>query len=194
MRYASVRTSSYSFKKLHAVWFEPSGPLLEKSTQSERVLAYLKNKGFKEPVYMITGVKIAEGASAITTSTDGKSHRFSLGANMTSIGFPLSFGPMAKRENQKIQNEAFEDSSPFVFAFRLKEIRLKERGPDIIAQDKTEGALYEAGMKKNKISVCSQRDEFSTEMLEEFDLEAHQAIDEDDDGECFAITASESLG
>ncbi|GFG01380.1 hypothetical protein IFM53868_10997 [Aspergillus udagawae] len=195
MKVGKVKTKFYSFKKLQTKWFAPSEPLLDKATQSDRVQEYLKMFQFEKPVYMVTGVKIAKGANVIIVNQHGRGFRAALGIDMTPSGVPITLGPKAEGEDQKMQHTTFKDSSPIAFAFRLKEIRFVPQitaREQITARDLTEGALFAANAKKENTRVRSLKDEFTEDMLEDLGLEAHKATDEgDDESECFTILPRE---
>jgi hypothetical protein len=53
----------YTFKKIDTEFFQPDKQYIKKSLKADEVGTFMKEEKYKTPVYMITGMKIARGAT-----------------------------------------------------------------------------------------------------------------------------------
>ncbi|RMJ17430.1 hypothetical protein CDV36_002888 [Fusarium kuroshium] len=141
--------SSAKFKKLQTLSFEPTHEYMTKSLSTPMVQQYLARYHMRKRVFMVTGVKIAFGAKVRDDESHLSGGNISLGLDADAAGLPLSVGPRADASRRTSQTISFKQSSPFVFAYRLREIRYRKGIP---TKNKTyrDGALYELGGNKQE--------------------------------------------
>ncbi|RSL92443.1 hypothetical protein CEP52_013803 [Fusarium oligoseptatum] len=121
--------SSAKFKKLQTLSFEPTHEYMTKSLSTPMVQQYLARYHMRKRVFMVTGVKIAFGARVRDDESHLSGGNVSLGLNADAAGLPLSVGPRADVSRGTSQTISFKQSSPFVFAYRLREIRYRKGIP-----------------------------------------------------------------
>ena len=118
----------YKCKRLETQYFQPEDAYIHQSLQNPRAKSYVENSGFKNPVYMITGLKIARGVTTETSEGKGRGVYGKVGVDGTPVGIPVSGGPKAKWSSKTVENVSFTGSSDFVFSFQLIRIRSKKGG------------------------------------------------------------------
>ncbi|KAF1353426.1 hypothetical protein BDV97DRAFT_367033 [Delphinella strobiligena] len=184
----SSRTDAYEFKKLTTTYFVPTKQYIEKSISDPAVKNWmLFNRG--APLYMITGVKVASGATFMTELAKERGFRFQLGIDATPLGVPLTAGPNFDIWNSSKESESSETESDFVFAFRVREILYKQKG-GIDSKDYVKGAMYglegkpvgEAGVQRHPaFEVDGLADEDPAQDEFRFGFRTVEAYDDDDD-------------
>lgn len=184
MQFNKATCTMYDLSHMHTEWFNPTEDLLDKAVNSERVAKYLRLTAFKNPVYMVTGVKTVLGASVSTFNTKGRGVKILLGIDASPAGLPLSIGPQFQGNFMHQHAAGFGDSSAIVFAYRLKEIRCE--GGRVKAEDKQGGDLYDAGKGKG-ISINEKRDEYSENAIERMEKVKYEVFDEEDGNDCVAL-------
>ncbi|SMR52952.1 unnamed protein product [Zymoseptoria tritici ST99CH_1E4] len=109
--------------------FQPSLDYVTRSVAGLDVAAFLEQTRYKAPVYMITGLKIARGASMRSSSS--RSINASGGVDLPMEGARV--GPSGKLTHRRAEHGSFEDSSDFVLAFRIQRVRfrVKDGVPEI---------------------------------------------------------------
>ncbi|KAE8381319.1 hypothetical protein BDV26DRAFT_96393 [Aspergillus bertholletiae] len=75
-----------------------------------------------ERLYIVTGVRIASGASMVTTEYKTVNAGAGAGINMSSHGIPASIGGAANIKGNKRSEVSVKHISDFVFAYRLSRI------------------------------------------------------------------------
>jgi hypothetical protein len=107
----------------------PSEDHIQRCIESQTALRYLEKSRFRNPVYIITGVKVVFGA----TAKSGK--RFGIGAGMgvkingaihKSDVVPIGGGAETEFDREHRDLLSWEDSSDFVFAFRAIKVWSRE--------------------------------------------------------------------
>lgn len=111
-----------TIEELETSYFNPSPEYVERVVALPEVQQYVTTSDFKVPVYMVTGMKIARGASIKT----GTEHSFQGTAAVEVPGDAIRLGPEARFARSKTAQECFADSSDFVLAFRVQRIRFKK--------------------------------------------------------------------
>ncbi|PON25029.1 hypothetical protein TGAM01_v206110 [Trichoderma gamsii] len=127
----------YAFQQMHTEWFLPSDKLVEKAVRSKKAASYYRRTGYESPLYMITGLKIVEGASVTTVKNKGRGFMASLGVD---VG-PVSVGPQTNHNSQNSELQTFSNSTPIVFAFQLMEVRCDANG-SVATKEYNNGALF----------------------------------------------------
>lgn len=167
----------WTCQTLKTCWFTPTMEYITQSVKEPEVKDYLvKNKVWlkRAKVYMITGVKIAYGASSTMRRATEHGINLHVGVDGTSFGIPTSMGPNVSLERKDNETVAFDEADPFVFAIRLREITLTSSG-EIKHRSHTDGALLS---EDNNVEAD---DESKIEIVVE------GLADEDADGEEFGL-------
>lgn len=96
---------------------------------SPEVDEYLTASRWRKPVYMVTGVKIARGASVTRLKTHSSSVGVQAGLSTDPSWVPCNVGLESEMSKHDSQSLSFEKSSDFVFAFRLRKITYDKKKP-----------------------------------------------------------------
>lgn len=178
----SSQTDAYEFKKLTTTYFMPTKQYIEKSISDPAVKNWmLYNRG--APLYMITGVKVARGATFMSNLAKERGFRFQLGIDASPLGVPLTAGPNFDISNSSLESESSETESDFVFAFRVREILYKQKG-GIGSRDYVKGAMYGLEGKPVGGAGAETRPAFEVDGL------ADEDPAEDDFGFSFSATSA----
>lgn len=137
------RDDIYKFRQLETKFFEPNAAYIENSLKAEGVVAYISATRFKKPVYMVTGVKVARGASVTSKTLNGYEAMLKAGIDGTTLtGVPISGGPKVETNSTKEQEVKFDNGSDYVFAYRVVKIQLSKDGNVKGHKDYVKGALF----------------------------------------------------
>jgi hypothetical protein len=137
------REQLYKFRRLETKCFEPDVAYIEESLKGEGVKAYISATRYKKPIYMITGVKIARGASATGKTAKGYEGMLKVGLDATMLtGVPVSAGPKIETSRSKERVVKFDNSSDYVFAYRVVKIQLRKGGDIKGHEDFVKEALF----------------------------------------------------
>lgn len=118
----------------------------------------------------MTGIKAVTGATVKTSDAAGKKSRMGVDADGTLLGgMPVSLGPEAAIERHDGQSIAFDDSSEFVFAFRVQKIKISRKG-DVTHEDYIKGTMLDAHKAPRKLDNMDAS--FDISELESLDVEA----------------------
>jgi hypothetical protein len=122
------KTSDIFCKQLATLEFKPSKEFIKNAVNDEEVRDFLLETDFRQGIYMIVGIKIAIGASSVLRMANVLNLKIKVGVDGTSFGIPGSAGPEFNIGRKGLDEEAFEDADPFVFAFRVRRIKVKNNG------------------------------------------------------------------
>lgn len=112
--------------KLETQFFEPTIEYANTVVKIPAVKHFLdKNMFTGRSVYVITGIKVARGASITKIRRNGLAIDASAGI---STGAQTSIGPSVSVEKMSMETESFGDSSDFVYAYRLRKISVNRQG------------------------------------------------------------------
>ena len=127
-------------KSLQTVHFDPTPEYILRSFhRSPDVLKYINDTNFKKKLYMVIGTKVAYDAKR--SKTNSYSNETSVGLGAT--GLPgLEAGPEASVNAKDSRTTSFDESTPFVLAFRLRRIRYSQGKNKIDLKDYTKAAKY----------------------------------------------------
>jgi hypothetical protein len=117
------RSYKYEIKTVDEKLFRPSPLYVQKSMLQPEVLTYLAERGYRKSVYMIVGIRIGRDAK-ISYGRDIDTHghvSVTAPGAVTGIPIDLSGEVHAKRAQEMGQEQRIRE--PFVFAYRLREIR-----------------------------------------------------------------------
>lgn len=131
----------HRFHTLETHYFLPDDGFLAASLNDDFVQGYLEVHEWRKPVYMITGIKVARGASVASRKAGEADATAKVGADATMIGAPVTLGPEVGFKKEKGRSVAYAGSTDYVFAYRLKRIRAR-RGGRFDDGDYTKGALF----------------------------------------------------
>ncbi|KAH7308639.1 hypothetical protein B0I35DRAFT_442336 [Stachybotrys elegans] len=188
VKYDRKAVLKYSFKRMHTEWFIPSEELVAKAVQSKKAANHLKRTAYESPLYMITGLKVVEGASVTTLKGKGKGFTAFLGVEASQV----SVGPQASHNSQSDELQTFSNSTPIIFAFQLQEIRCEPDG-NITTKAYNSGALFgldsdtalPAGMVEKTVAEQVTSEVLRKEFGDAFS--ATMAMDEEDGSTCTVI-------
>lgn len=117
--------NTFTIKTLETRFFMPSIKYLEDSiAASSEVQSALKRTRFLSSLYIVTGVKIANGAKFSQSTSKGSSGQLEAVADS---GQGASVGVETSVAKDSSGTQSFENSSPFVFAFQLRKVLYKKR-------------------------------------------------------------------
>ncbi|KAL8294202.1 hypothetical protein RB597_008038 [Gaeumannomyces tritici] len=125
LSWASERTDEdvYKFRRLDTITFSPSAAYLRSSMREPDVAEFVEGTGF-EPVYMVTGLKIAIGPSVSTKKATSFAGILEGGVQQPG-GAPIEIGPRANRVGEDTNSEGWEGSDDFIIGLRVKKLVYK---------------------------------------------------------------------
>jgi hypothetical protein len=183
---------SWEVGRMTTMSFLPSRQFLESAVQQDDVRDYLTSTMFRDRIYMITGVMVAEGTMALRERMQEKGLYVHAGVDATAwTGVPISAGPEGEWKSRERVFEKSQREEEFVFAFRVREVRVKKGG---VKADRTydRGALF----SREKQRVVKEADEVEVVGLEddadvgEFELESKEVVQEfgdEEEEECVCV-------
>ncbi|MCJ1425600.1 hypothetical protein MMC29_003500 [Sticta canariensis] len=161
----------HRFDALETQYFLPDDEYVQANMNNDFVRGYLEVHEWRKPVYMITGIKVARGASVANTTAREVGANAKVGADATMVGAPVTLGPEVDFKKTRERSVAYAGSTDYVFAYRLKRIRAR-KGGKVEEGDYIKGALF--GMVD---------DDGEGEEKEQTLHEAYEIDDFDDTGE-----------
>ncbi|KAF2450196.1 hypothetical protein P171DRAFT_479303 [Karstenula rhodostoma CBS 690.94] len=123
--------------------FRPSLQYINTAVADEDVDEFIRAKKFREKIYMVTGVMVASGASDVIYSMRERriyAHAGVEGTFFSGAAAPFALGPEGEFKWGGVESTSFEEADDFVFAFRLRQIKVKKSG-QITSKVKVDGAL-----------------------------------------------------
>jgi hypothetical protein len=145
----------YKCEELETRYFAPEDAFIASCLGSATVKAYTENNWWKS-IYMITGVKIAHGATMESTVKDGGWFDMKVGVDGTPSGVPVGGGPKGGYKQEIRKSVKFGAKEAFVIAYRLLKIKPKQGGSF-------------KGTDFNKFALLGEGDNYN-------DLEREQAV------------------
>lgn len=160
---------------LQTLSFTPKLDYIVRCLEDEGVRHYMRlNKpwlpGASSRLFMITGVKIAYGAASTVRCARQKGLSLSFGVDLTALGVPLQFGPEAGRKTNVSVTQSQEGAEPFVFAFRLRRIKVSKAGVEHRQYDK--GAML--GIREAEESGLDEAADVFVEGVDDDDVNGSQ--------------------
>ncbi|KAJ1327388.1 hypothetical protein MN608_06715 [Microdochium nivale] len=174
-------------------------------TSSPRAMQFLARHGLRpqKGLFVIVGVKTVSGARVRrkTLSETGVESEVSLDAAVAAAaGVPVSLGPSAGLHKSESDDVSFQGSDDFVFAFRVRRIKIAAGGKEVTQEDYRKGALYSSGkLHGGESGEGSEKPVYSILGLEENDFVSEDAGLEkipglcDDNGEEVLVFRSDSV-
>lgn len=180
----AVDEAVYHFDQLETRYFEPDDDFIRQSLQAPDAQMFL-NMGFRrKPVYMITGLKIARGASATIAKSRKHGVKLEVGVNGSVLGIPASVGPSVEVSNKLTQTTSFQSSTDFVFAYRVIKISRFPWKSGFKHSGYSKGALYDLDANHARDSKDDPEEfKVETDIPEVATSSSTEALNvEDDDG------------
>ncbi|KAJ6437371.1 thioredoxin [Purpureocillium lavendulum] len=134
---------------LETITFAPKMDYIEKSMEADGVRTYMEACEYKGPVFMVTGMKIARGASMESTHSRGFGWKFSLG--FSHPGVPADLGPKAGMTKTRAEGESYDESTDFILAIRVRKIRY--RAGELATAEHNKGATMMDDITKQRYTV-----------------------------------------
>ncbi|KAF2005416.1 hypothetical protein P154DRAFT_559949 [Amniculicola lignicola CBS 123094] len=196
----SELVEKWAIKDMCTMSFVPTTKYIEEVVQKQEVLDYVVGNFFREKIYMVTGIMVASGAHSVKETLEERGVYVHAGVDLLAwTGIPLSVGPEGKLKKKEAMRVVTNTEEAFVFAFRVREIRLKRKGGVKDHKLYSQGALF--GLDKAREVLKKVYDEeIEVEGLgeeadeEEFKIGVKhvlQAGDEDVEEECLVVLPEE---
>lgn len=145
--YERETSDVYKFDVLETESVEPTKDYIEESVLDPVVSSHIVETGYRKSIYMITGVKVARGATVALQKRWEVGGHVRVGADAMFTGVPLTTGPQIGVAGGRGDHVSFKGGSDFVFAYRLREIYY-ERGLRMRDRQYTKGALYDVNIER----------------------------------------------
>ena len=155
-----------SAKQMDIYWFNPDASDIEKSIEDSGVKKYLDFNNYRRPVFLVTGLMIARGASAVHHSMKGAFLHTKIGIDLTAAGAPVTVGPKASLTSHRDRDIAFDEASDFVLAYRLTRIKCT-RTARVSSKEHTKGALYGTNPERYDLQHDDDDSDTTTPEIEE---------------------------
>ncbi|KAK2003323.1 hypothetical protein LX36DRAFT_651208 [Colletotrichum falcatum] len=170
----------HRFAALETRYFLPDDDYLARALGDPGVQAYLRVSDRRKPVYLITGVKIARGASAGTGSSTERLVQAELKADATGVGAPVEVGPETSWESTDKRGVSYGGSTDYIFAYQLMRMKPKKGGNTSKNQSYVKGALY-GKRQEGDGAETELRDAFEVEEEDSLGfLDTWEQVDEDE--------------
>ncbi|KAH8774111.1 hypothetical protein F5882DRAFT_409968 [Hyaloscypha sp. PMI_1271] len=134
---------TYSFKGIDTIYFNPKQEYLKNSMNEEDVQEYMKGRQY-EPVFIITGLKIARGPTL--SSTKFKKREFKNELTLSEPGgAPIDVGFKINPSSELKNTIGVQKSDDFIFGIRVKRLTYRKhwfskQPDDLDAQHHYKGA------------------------------------------------------
>jgi hypothetical protein len=168
--------------------FLPDLLWIEQCVARGEVKSYIIGNRFREKVYMVTGIMVASSSRSFRSSLEERRLYIHAGIDLSAwTGVPVALGPEVEWTKKESTTESGEREGDFVFAFRVREIRVKRKGGVKTHKIYDKGALFSTEKKAEK--NMTNEDELEVEGLseeadgEEFGLEVKDAMQAADNAE-----------
>jgi len=164
--------------------FTPSLEYIEKAAKDPGVSAHLKMGGLRATAFMITGVKIAQGATITMTEECGKELTAQLGVELPTV----TVGPKGSHKTSDYRQTTETVEGPFMFAFEVEKLRVGLRGK-VSHKRFIKGAMLARGKggEEEYVVECAGAG-LDDEEAEDFDVELRSGVDESGEA-CVIIVA-----
>jgi hypothetical protein len=180
---------TYSAKTMKWIEFRPSLQYIRAAVTDEEIDEFIRSNKFREKIFMVTGLMVASGASGVINSMRERGLYAHVGVDGTILSggqAPIAAGPEGSLNWGKERQTSFEDADDFVFAFRLRQVKVRKSG-DISHKPRTDGALFskeddrkiimesESRRQQVRIEIEGLEDEDATGL--DFRMEEWDAVD-----------------
>ncbi|KAI8948580.1 hypothetical protein F4801DRAFT_556246 [Xylaria longipes] len=156
----------WSFENLRTIWFMPSVDYVRQNLADTDVQLYVQtNQSWlgHTNLYMVTGVKVAFGASALSEFAASYGFNGTVGLDLSALGAPVEVGLDAGLWDGLSVAATSSPVEPVVFAFRLRRLKIKANG-DVKLSDYNRRALLGQGDSDVKATI-----KIDTDGVEDYD-------------------------
>lgn len=105
--------------------FQPTDTYIRQTLDLATIRTFLESSKYRHPLYMVTGLKIAEGASITTIGKSSVGVRLNLAFGLP--GLPVDGGPLFGVLNEGQDAESFQQESRFILALQIEKIRARAK-------------------------------------------------------------------
>lgn len=162
---------------LRTIAFIPTDEYIQQTLGLASIQSFLESSNYKHALYLVTGLKVAVGASVQTDV--GRRRGTGLDLAVSLPGIPVEVGPTFEYVKAKEGSESFQ-SSTFVLAFQVEKIKVKKQG--FSHKLCTKGGLF--GMGRGDSGQGVELEFFREQMLADEDI---KMIKKDSQGEVFEL-------
>lgn len=146
----------YSFKRVETTQFVPKDDYIQKCIEAPAVRAHLERARYRKPVYIVTGLKTVYGSKAKshTSRSHGGNAAVAFDGTVWSGGaVPLGIEPGVEGRRETSQGTSWQDSSDFVFAFRVRKVHVSRKTQAVKkSDDYIKGAMLEMDDQIQKVA------------------------------------------
>ncbi|KAM5347453.1 hypothetical protein ACJ41O_010458 [Fusarium nematophilum] len=135
----------HKFANLETKYFVPNDEYLELALQDAGVQAYFQVHNSRKPVYLITGIKTAKGASISTETSTERSVEAQLKVDGSALGAPVEAGPEASWSSKDRRGISYAGSTDYIFAYQLMRLKPKGKGQGSLNERYVQGAVFGRG-------------------------------------------------
>jgi hypothetical protein len=184
---------SWEVERMTTQTFLPSREFLEKAVAHEDVKRYITEYRFREKIYMITGVMIASSTNMSSEKLEEKGVYVHAGVDATAwTGVPISVGPEGNWKRKAQTSESSQRADDFVFAYRVREIKVGRKGGIKSNKLYDKGALFDTEKKRKEeeryeIEVEGMGDELEADDVEAEIREVRQDGEYEVEEECVVV-------
>lgn len=162
--------------KLETRSFQPDDNYIAKSIAAKQVQQHIARQWIAKPLYIITSVKIAYGATVTESMSKGRKGNASANADVTALtGVPVSVGSSIDGSKDEKMVNSYVQQTPLVWAYRLRQIRYKKTALSS-HQPYKDGATYGVGSGREAEEASSEgrKEEIVFEELDEDNVTADE--------------------
>jgi hypothetical protein len=171
---SKMGSETWSFVNLSTIWFTPSDNYVRDALLDVDVQDFIYTHrpwlGTKK-VYMITGVKIAYVSRSTISYLRSKAGNLQVGFDFTPLGAPINVGPDIRIQRELNVKQTANSTDPFVFAFRLRRVKIFPSG-DFKHKDYKTGTLL--SVQSESKDELEPKVEIVVDGLEECDADADE--------------------
>jgi len=177
----------FQFDAMKSESFDPSTEYLSKAMKAKGVQRFLEMT-VAEPLYMVIGIKIVEGANIKYKTSGEKGGGAALGGDGIIAGVPLGLTLESDHSRKFKEIVSFESPDAQVIGFRIKKINVAEC--ELEEDYTTDGAYFKDGSKGGGDQaefLASELDENDATGDVVSDLQTTEVIDEESGEECYCV-------
>ncbi|RDW74911.1 hypothetical protein BP6252_06053 [Coleophoma cylindrospora] len=120
----SSTSDTYKFESVDTEYFFPSSTYIAQCLELSNVHDYLEGSNYKNPVFLVTGLKVAKGASVRREHGAKKSANLTIGLNNPG-GTNIQAGPRVAGTVENSAAYSFTESSDFVVGIQCLKLYFK---------------------------------------------------------------------
>ncbi|QIW97115.1 hypothetical protein AMS68_002633 [Peltaster fructicola] len=177
---------TYEAERLETSQFSPSKKYLEECFKDGDAKIELTGPHAKKCLYMVTGLKLAYGATKTIEELHKRGLHVLFGLDLTAAGAPgVALGPKAHHSTE-VETKGSSGKRNFVFAFQLRKLTWDKKLKVVVDENYVKGAMYsDAGLEledADSVDVKGEdieSDEVSVEDFENLKVYAPPEAEED---------------